>query len=153
EGVAVRELHAIVDEAEFRAERGRAAHGGIHVQPEIVVAADAANFADGVHRSPCDCWRTGLYARAPPAGRRARRSTQCPESPHLPRCWSKEISPAGPASVPANRARAFQAPCKPDWWTRACPARPVRKKQDRQEWPAQKRSPESRRRSWATASA
>ena len=50
EAVAVGEFDAIVNEAEFRAERGSAAHGSIHVQPEIVVAADAGNFADGIDR-------------------------------------------------------------------------------------------------------
>ena len=50
EAVAVGEFHAIVNKAKLRAERGRAAHGGIDVQPEIVLAADAGNFAHGVDR-------------------------------------------------------------------------------------------------------
>src|SRR5450755_3538233 len=48
EGVAVGKFDAIVDETEFRAQRGRAAHGGVHVQPEVVLATDARNFTDGV---------------------------------------------------------------------------------------------------------
>src|SRR5260370_6226510 len=44
EAVAVVEFHTIVNESEFRAERGRATHGGVHVQTETVVAADAGTF-------------------------------------------------------------------------------------------------------------
>src|SRR5581483_8664644 len=47
-GVAVGELQALVHSAEFWADRSGGGHGGINVQPDIVLAADGANVVERV---------------------------------------------------------------------------------------------------------
>ena len=57
EGVAVGELDARVSVAELGTKRRGAGHGGIHMQPHVVLAADAANLwqrVDGIGRRGTD---------------------------------------------------------------------------------------------------
>ena len=49
EVVAVGEFDAALQVAEFRAEHGGARHGRVHMQPQIVLAADFADRGDRVH--------------------------------------------------------------------------------------------------------
>jgi len=50
EAIAVGEFEAVMDEAELRAHRGRAAHRRIHVQPDAVLAAELADREDRIDR-------------------------------------------------------------------------------------------------------
>jgi hypothetical protein len=50
EAVAVSVLDAIVNMAEFRAKGSRTGHGGVDVQPQIMLPADAANLRHRINR-------------------------------------------------------------------------------------------------------
>src|SRR5438067_926344 len=60
EDVAVSEFNSLVNVAEFGADRRRARHGRVHVQPDVVLAADASDLFDGIDGKR----RSGAYSRA-----------------------------------------------------------------------------------------
>ena len=107
--VGVSQLQAVVDVPEFGAQSRSAAHGAIHVQPEAVLAAEAAQFGErveaiggsganggrdkarlqaGFHRSRAHWSGSRWRVPARPATHRARRWTLCPGSRPRPRCWT-----------------------------------------------------------------
>src|SRR5579862_1505442 len=55
EGVAVRQLNAVMNESELGAERRSATHGRVDMQPQIVFTADASDFANRIDRVGGGC--------------------------------------------------------------------------------------------------
>ena len=90
-------------------------------------------------------------ARAP-GSRTARPTRPNPGSRRRPRS-SRGTAPADRMPPRANPARAFPVPCRPDWSTKASPARPSPRPADRRGSKGPNCCWESRRRNWATASA
>ena len=135
-------------------------------QAEVVAAqaGDAHPFLDrrmglgrGVgHQRAVGAGQVALAAGGPLAGGqdRAERGRRGAVLDHAAAGGRRfELRRQGRACRPANRARAFPAPCRRDWSPRACPARPARPRAARPGSTGRNCSRENRRRSWATASA
>ena len=98
EGVAVGQLQAVLQAAKLRAERGRAAHGRVHVEPHILGPAD---LADSPHRIHC-VGRGGADRGTDEAGQQPGRAVGC-------NLLRQRVGPHGEVLIHGNQTQVVAA--------------------------------------------